>query len=57
MKKYKQMTWQHEITGMEGNAILFGTNIFEYDWQEDKEPVSGILNIYNTGEIIYRIDT
>lgn len=32
MKKYKQMTWQHEITGMEGNAILFGTNIFEYDW-------------------------
>ena len=25
--------------------------------QEDKEPVSGILNIYNTGEIIYRLDT
>ena len=25
--------------------------------QEDEEPVSGILNIYNTGEIIYRLDT
>ncbi|AIN93252.1 hypothetical protein H0R90_08765 [Treponema putidum] len=25
-------------------------------WQEGKEPVSGIINIYNTGEIIYRID-
>ena len=34
------MTWQHEITGMEGNAILFGTNIFEYDWHETGEYVS-----------------
>lgn len=26
-------------------------------WQEGQEPVSGIINIYNTGEIIYRIDS
>lgn len=30
-------------------------DIFRVDSEEDKEPVSGILNIYNTGEIIYRV--
>ncbi|MDO5155916.1 MAG: hypothetical protein Q4D51_08110 [Eubacteriales bacterium] len=26
------MTWQHETTGIDGHAILFGVNIFDYDW-------------------------
>ena len=33
MKMWKQKTWQHEITGIEGNTILFGVNIFDYQWK------------------------
>ena len=29
----KRKTWQHEITGTEGNVILFGVNIFNYEWE------------------------
>lgn len=33
MKAYKKKTWQHEITGfLDGNTILFGVNIFDYEW-------------------------
>lgn len=32
MKVYKKKTWQHEITGLDGNTILFGVNIFAYEW-------------------------
>ncbi len=32
MKTQKQKTWQHEITGFSGNTILFGVNIFDYQW-------------------------
>lgn len=31
MKKVK--TWQHEKTGVDGNTILFGVNIFDYEWK------------------------
>ena len=34
MKIRKAKTWQHEITGIDGNAILFGVNIFDYEWKE-----------------------
>ncbi|WP_418204034.1 hypothetical protein [Bacteroides sp.] len=33
MKMWKQKTWQHEITGIDGNTILFGVNIFDYQWK------------------------
>lgn len=26
-------------------------------WQEGREPISGIINMYNIGEVIYRIDS
>lgn len=33
MKAYKKKMWQHEITGFLGkNKILFGVNIFDYEW-------------------------
>lgn len=36
---YKSRTWQHEITGFEGDVILFGINIFEYEWSETGESI------------------
>ena len=33
MKTYKQKTWQHETTGVDGNTTLFGVNIFDYQWE------------------------
>ncbi len=32
MKRYKESTWQHEATGEDGHTILFGVNIFDYQW-------------------------
>ena len=32
MKAYKAKTSQHEVTGTDGNTILFGINIFGYEW-------------------------
>lgn len=29
--------WQHEITGVDGNTLLFGVNIFDYEWKDTKE--------------------
>lgn len=33
MKMYKQPSWQYETTGVEGNAVLFDVNIFDYEWE------------------------
>lgn len=33
MKMLKSKTWQHEITGSDGNVILFGVNIFDHEWK------------------------
>ena len=32
VKMWKQPTWQYETTGVEGDATLFGVNIFDYEW-------------------------
>lgn len=46
-KVYKEQTWQHEITGVDGNVRLFGVNIFDYKWEstgqrvEVKDPLYG----------------
>lgn len=29
--------WQHEVTGVDGNTILFGVNIFDYEWKKTNE--------------------
>lgn len=39
MKVQKEKTWQHEITGVDGNTTLFGVNIFDYDWNDTGEKV------------------
>ena len=44
---YKQKTWQHEITGTEGNVILFGVNIFEYNWQATGKRIKVKDPLYN----------
>ena len=31
--------WKHEITGFDGNTILFGVNIFDYEWTMTGEKV------------------
>lgn len=36
----KSKTWQHEVTGSEGNVILFGINIFAYKWKKTGECIS-----------------
>lgn len=40
MKIWKQKSWRHELTGFEGNAELFGVNIFDYDWEDTEEKVN-----------------
>lgn len=32
LKVYKEPSWQLETTGVDGNATLFGVNIFDYEW-------------------------
>ena len=39
MKIFKEKTWQHEITGVDGNTLLFGVNIFDYKWENTGERV------------------
>ena len=47
MKAYKQKNWQHEITGADGNTILFGVNIFDYDWERTGKKVQVKDPLYN----------
>lgn len=37
MKVLKRKTWQHEKTGFDGDTILFGVNIFDYEWKSTGE--------------------
>jgi len=39
MKMWKSKSWQLEITGIDGNAKLFGVNIFDYQWIDTKQRV------------------
>ena len=32
MKMWKSKAWQLEATGVDGNTLLFGVNIFDYKW-------------------------
>lgn len=31
-KAFLSKSWKHQITGIEGDVILFGVNIFDYSW-------------------------
>ncbi|MCM1171391.1 MAG: hypothetical protein NC393_04600 [Clostridium sp.] len=39
MKSLKNKTWQHEVTGVEGEVVLFNVNIFDYKWENTNEAV------------------
>ncbi len=47
MKMRKQKTWQHEVTGIDGNTILFGVNIFDYQWKPAGQRVKVRDPLYN----------
>lgn len=33
-------SWKHKVTRVEGNCILFGVNIFDYEWNDTGEIVT-----------------
>ena len=37
--KNRKKLWEHVTTGPDGNCILFGVNIFEYEWNDTDEKV------------------
>lgn len=39
MKMWKSKSWQLETTCIDGNAQLFGVNIFDYQWIDTKQRV------------------
>ena len=49
MKMWKEKTWQYEMTGIDGNAILFGVNIFDYQWSFIKKEIvkNKTIDIYS----------
>lgn len=49
MNVRKEKTWRHETTGVDGNTILFGVNIFDYQWGETGRSV-------NVRDPLYRQD-
>ena len=48
MKMWKEKTWQHEVTGVDGNTTLFGVNIFDYEWESTGKRVK--VRDPNSGE-------
>ncbi|MBQ2734315.1 MAG: hypothetical protein IJF33_00635 [Clostridia bacterium] len=51
MKIWKEKTWQHEATGTDENAMLFGVNIFGYSWV----PTGETAIIKNRSATIYSV--
>ena len=39
MDLFTNKTWQFEVSGTAGDVILFGVNIFDYEWQNTHESV------------------
>jgi len=39
MKMQKSKSWQLEMVGIDGNAKLFGVNIFDYQWIDTQKRV------------------
>ncbi len=39
MKKLLTRSWKFQTTGIEGNAELFGVNIFDYEWKSTGKEV------------------
>lgn len=56
MKMPKSKTWQHETTGTEGNAVLFGVNIFDHEWKDTRKSVKVCDPVYGR-EYKFRVYT
>lgn len=39
--------WKHRITGVDGNTMLFGVNIFQYKWRS-KVPCGSRVSVLNS---------
>ena len=39
--------WKYKITGTDGNCVLFGVNIFDYEWIDTQEKVTVIDPLYH----------
>ena len=39
MKMWKEKSWQLETTGVDGNVLLFGVNIFSHQWIDTGERI------------------
>lgn len=49
MKLYKEQSWQLRTTGIDGSVMLFGVNIFNYQWISTGETIvldNRTVNIY-----------
>lgn len=33
-------SWKYHLTGTEQNSVLFGVNIFDYEWTDTKEKIT-----------------
>lgn len=40
MKAWKEKTWRHEVTGVEGDTSLFGVDIFDHEWKKTDRSVN-----------------
>ena len=49
--------WKHKVTGVDGNIILFGVNIFDYEWTRTDEEVEITDPIYKQKHIfsVYKV--
>lgn len=51
IEKHSHLTFEILTEGYSG----YCTTYIGWIWEEGKEPVSGLMNIWNTGDIVYRI--
>ena len=43
--------WKHKVTGVDGNIILFGVNIFDYEWTRTGEEIEITDPVYKQKHI------
>lgn len=52
----RERVWRHHITGIDGNVILFGVNIFNYIWEDTGKMIFAEMNSLIPNEIpVYRV--
>lgn len=56
VKESKTKTWKYEKAGVDGNATLFGVNIFDYEWKGTNRTVKVRDPLYGN-EYVFSIYT